>query len=246
MSSESWSWVAVGFNDAGPGRPRGGGGRWTWPITDSDIIASDSPFPICSHTVGKADGPLERRVSGCPGGSRSKGEGQHRALRCLFVPQLRPRTTFVTDIYSTIDARLADRTAKLATPSEPITKPTSELEPSSLNESQRTVSSPLVTASKKQPSSELPGGASLTDFLNTTRADLSEAQRSRSELQDRLNRVNTEFEKLRKKSFQDGRRLNALENERLHLQQRLKDSHEELRQKAKLLEVGNHGFVLAV
>lgn len=101
-----------------------------------------------------------------------------------------------------------------------------------------------MTASKKQPSSET--GTALTDFLNTTRADLSEAQRSRSELQDRLNRVNTEFEKLRKKSIQDGRRLSALENERLHLQQRLKDSHEELRQKAKLLEVGNHGFVQAV
>lgn len=53
-----------------------------------------------------------------------------------------------------------------------------------------------------------------------------------------MNRTNAEFEKLRKKNAQDSRRLNALDNERLQLQLRLKDRDEELRQKAKLLEVG--------
>ena len=77
-----------------------------------------------------------------------------------------------------------------------------------------------------------------TDLLNTTRADLSEAQRSRSELQDRLNRVNTEVETLRKKSSQEGRRIIALENERAQLKLRLKDRDAELKGKAKLLEVG--------
>lgn len=93
-----------------------------------------------------------------------------------------------------------------------------------------------MAPSKKQPSRD--AGPSLTELLSTTRADLSEAQRSRSELQERLNRINADFEKLRKKSAQDSRRLNALDNERLQLQLRLKDRDEELRQKAKLLEVG--------
>lgn len=135
--------------------------------------------------------------------------------------------SFVTDIYSAADTRLADRTAKLAT--------STEQRPPALKEALRTVSSPSV-ASSKQPSQET--GPSLTDLLNTTRADLSEAQRSRSELQQSLNRVNAEFEKLRKKSAQDGRRLKAVDHERLQLQLRLKDRDEELRQKAKLLEVG--------
>lgn len=133
------------------------------------------------------------------------------------------------------DTRLADRTAKLATPIAPDASPDVRERPSSLNEVSRTVSSPPVPPSKQQPSRET--GPSATDLLNTTRADLSEAQRSRSELQERLNRTNAEFEKLRKKNAQDSRRLNALDNERLQLQMRLKDRDEELRQKAKLLEV---------
>lgn len=132
------------------------------------------------------------------------------------------------------DTRLADRTAK-ATPRAPSASPDTRQRPSSRNEVSRTVSSPSVEPSKHQPSRET--GPSATDLLTTTRADLSEAQRSRSELQERLNRTNAEFEKLRKKNAQDSRRLNALDNERSQLQMRLKDRDEELRQKAKLLEV---------
>lgn len=144
---------------------------------------------------------------------------------------------FVTDIYTpAADTRLADRTPKLDTPIAPSARSDLGQRPSSLNEASRTVSSPLVTPSKKQPSRET--GPSATDLLNTTRADLSEAQRSRSELHERLKRTNAEFEKLRKKSAQDSRRLNTLDNERQQLQMRLKDRDEELRQKAKLLEVG--------
>lgn len=150
----------------------------------------------------------------------------------VYAPDL-----FVTDIFTpAADTRLADRTAKLATPIAPRASPDLGQRPSSLNEASRTVSTPLVNLSKKQPSRET--GPSAADLLNTTRADLSEAQRSRSELQERLNRTNAEFEKLRKKSAQDSRRLNALDNERQQLQMRLKDRDEELRQKAKLLEVG--------
>jgi peptidoglycan hydrolase CwlO-like protein len=75
--------------------------------------------------------------------------------------------------------------------------------------------------------------------LKTTRADLSEAQRSRTDLQDQLNRLNIEAEKLRKKSNRDGRRLDTLESEKAILGKRLKDRDEELREKTKLLEVGD-------
>lgn len=134
------------------------------------------------------------------------------------------------------DTRLADRTANLATPAESNASPKPGKKPPGLNEALRSVSTPLVPPSKKQPSHE--AGPALSELLNSTRADLSEAQKARSELQERLDHTNSQFEKLRKKNSQDTRRLNALDQERLQLQLRLKDRDEELRQKAKLLEVG--------
>ncbi|KAJ5309927.1 uncharacterized protein N7443_002388 [Penicillium atrosanguineum] len=128
------------------------------------------------------------------------------------------------DAYS----RLADRTAKLTTTLESSTGP-GRLR-SSGHEAH--TAPPPVAPSKKQPTD----GSSATDLLNTTRAELSAAQRSRAELQDRLDKVNAEYEKLRKRSAQEGRRLNTLDHERTHLQMRLEDRDEELRQKAKLLE----------
>jgi septal ring factor EnvC (AmiA/AmiB activator) len=98
--------------------------------------------------------------------------------------------------------------------------------------------SPPATPSsgtKKQPVSA--AGLSLQEALSATRADLSEAQRSRSELQEQLARANAELEKLRKKNTQDQRRVRTLESEITHLQKRLKDLEGELRGKAKLLDV---------
>ncbi|KAJ5620624.1 hypothetical protein N7510_004608 [Penicillium lagena] len=127
--------------------------------------------------------------------------------------------------------KLADRTSALAAPPRG-TGPSSPATHKPSSDAQRSISSPITT--KKQLSAE--PGTPLADLLNATRTDLSEAQRSRSELQDRLNRITTEAEKLRKKSSQDSRRISALESERVHLQLRLKDRDEELRGKAKLLE----------
>ncbi|PKX97496.1 ATG16 family protein [Aspergillus novofumigatus IBT 16806] len=79
-------------------------------------------------------------------------------------------------------------------------------------------------------------GPFVPDILAATRADLSEAQRARSELQARLTELSTELEKLRKRSTQDGRRIHALESEVTHLQMRVKDRDAELKGKAKLLE----------
>lgn len=77
----------------------------------------------------------------------------------------------------------------------------------------------------------------MQDALAATREDLTEAQRSRAELQNRLARVSADLEKVRKRNAQDGKRINALEGERTYLQMRLKDRDEELRGKAKLLDV---------
>ncbi|KAK9551351.1 autophagy protein 16, interacts with Atg12p-Atg5p [Aspergillus fumigatus] len=79
-------------------------------------------------------------------------------------------------------------------------------------------------------------GPSVPDILAATRADLSEAQRARSELQARLTELSTELEKLRKRSTQDSRRIHVLESEVTHLQMRVKDRDAELKGKAKLLE----------
>lgn len=96
--------------------------------------------------------------------------------------------------------------------------------------------SPPTAGPKKQPRGE--SAQSPHDLLALTRADLSEAQRSRSELQDRLNRTTGDLEKLRKRNTLDGRRIKTLEQDATHLQLRLKDRDEELRGKAKLLDVG--------
>ncbi|KAJ5098478.1 hypothetical protein N7532_005479 [Penicillium argentinense] len=124
-------------------------------------------------------------------------------------------------------ARLADRTAK----QHPTIEPTSNV----LGDQRLAGSSGAQPDAATRKQSTEPG-PSRTELLNIARSDLAEAQRSRSELQGRLERITSEAEKLRKKSVQDGRRINTLENERVHLQLRLKDRDEELKGKAKLLE----------
>ncbi|EKV10573.1 Atg16p [Penicillium digitatum] len=146
-------------------------------------------------------------------------------LAALTVRDQREKATVALyDAYT----QLADRTSKLGTAAKCPSPAISQ------REAQPTVPSSIVAPSRKQRSTELV--PTPTDLLNATRADLSEAQRSRSELQDRLNRVKTEVETLRKKSSQEGRRINALETERAHLKLRLKDRDAELKGKAKLLE----------
>ncbi|KAJ5120661.1 uncharacterized protein N7515_010049 [Penicillium bovifimosum] len=124
-------------------------------------------------------------------------------------------------------ARLADRTSKLTTAANNDSPAPAE------SEAFPTIPSPLVSAGRQRSNEP---GPTPTDILNATRADLSKAQRSRSELQDQLNRVNAEAEKLRKTSIQETRRINSLETERAQLKLRLRDRDAELKGKAKLLE----------
>ncbi|KAL4935611.1 hypothetical protein BDV06DRAFT_206663 [Aspergillus oleicola] len=99
---------------------------------------------------------------------------------------------------------------------------------------QRSLPSTSIADPKRQPPSA--SEPSPQDVLASTRADLTEAQRSRSELQERLARATTDLERLRKRNNSDGKRMSAMESEITHLQLRLKDREEELRGKAKLLE----------
>ncbi|KAL4821290.1 autophagy protein 16 [Aspergillus spinulosporus] len=96
------------------------------------------------------------------------------------------------------------------------------------------LSTPVADPRQQQPSPA--SGPSLQDIINATRADLAEAQRSRSELEEKLARATTELEKLRRRNTQNGKRISSMESEITHLQLRLKDRDEELREKAKLLE----------
>ena len=159
--------------------------------------------------------------------ARDRSEKANIALynACTHDPALGIRLHVVNQLLtpiSILDTQLADRTSRLTTSSIPV-------------ESQRTVSSSQASLGKKQPPGE--PGQSLQETLAATRADLSDAQRSRSELQNKLNHVSTDLEKLRKKSTQDARRISTLESQRTQLQLRLKDRDEELRGKAKLLDV---------
>ena len=126
------------------------------------------------------------------------------------------------------DTQLADRTGRIATA-------VNSTQSSAPTESHNDIPQSLVPDPKKQGA--VSPGLSLQDALAAARTDLSEAQRSRSELQDRLTRTSAELEKVRKRSSQDSRRIGALEKEVAQLQLRMKDRDEELKGKAKLLDV---------
>ncbi|KAL8930581.1 MAG: hypothetical protein Q9208_000451 [Pyrenodesmia sp. 3 TL-2023] len=75
------------------------------------------------------------------------------------------------------------------------------------------------------------------EALNKTRTDLSEAQRTRGVIQSRLEAVSYDLQQSRLQSALDKRRLNELTTDKATLALRLKDRDEELKGKAKLLEV---------
>ncbi|KAJ5488972.1 Autophagy protein 16 [Penicillium diatomitis] len=131
--------------------------------------------------------------------------------------------------------RLADRTAQLASQREPHGDTgQGRLTSVSAGETLQANVSSAGSGLRRQPPAET--GPSPTELLKATRADLSEAQRSRGELQDQVRRLSIELEKLRKKTGRDVRRLDAMESEKALLSTRLKDRDEELREKTKLLE----------
>ena len=77
-----------------------------------------------------------------------------------------------------------------------------------------------------------------SETISKIRQDLSEAQRSKGEMQTRLQTLTEELQKLKMQSKVDSRRINELTAERTTLITKIKDRDEELGGKAKLLVVG--------
>ena len=69
------------------------------------------------------------------------------------------------------------------------------------------------------------------------RHDLSEAQRSKGVMQSRLDSISVELQTLKLQAQHDIRRIKELSSEKATLSIRMKDQDEELKGKAKLLEV---------
>ncbi|KAL8951871.1 MAG: hypothetical protein Q9222_002177 [Ikaeria aurantiellina] len=76
-----------------------------------------------------------------------------------------------------------------------------------------------------------------SEALARLRQDLSEAQRSRRLNQARLDVVSNDLQKVKLKAAEERKRLDDLLSEKAGLALRLRDRDEELRAKAKLLEV---------
>ncbi|OQE27648.1 hypothetical protein PENSTE_c004G06330 [Penicillium steckii] len=149
-------------------------------------------------------------------------------LTALAVRDQREKANLtIYDAYT----RLADSTAKLPAAIDTSAIPSGSKGPTRTNQSEKTAFSQSKTA-KKQPTEV---ESSTAELLNTTRAELAEAQRSRSELRDRLEKATSEAANLRKQIGGDGQRINRLESEVAQQKKRRKDVEEELRGKAKLL-----------
>ncbi|EEH40404.2 autophagy protein [Paracoccidioides lutzii Pb01] len=126
--------------------------------------------------------------------------------------------------------RLADRTSSLHTDT-----PAPGVPPSASH----TTGSPAANRKPTPPSKTQLGTNTPLHYDQlpaAVRQDLAEAQRSRTELLDKLSRATTELEKLKKKTRADTRRIEMLVGERAQLMTRVKDRDEELRGKAKLLD----------
>ena len=80
-------------------------------------------------------------------------------------------------------------------------------------------------------------GPIIGDAIAKVRQDLSEAQRSRVLMETRLQVVSEELQKLKIQSSIDNKRISELSKEKANLTTGMRDRDEELRGKAKLLEV---------
>lgn len=100
-----------------------------------------------------------------------------------------------------------------------------------------TKSAAVEGVAKGRTTSTAASRSSSPEALARLRQDLSEAQRTKGEQQSRLNSVTEELERLKLKSRMDAQRISELATEKATLVTRMRDRDEELREKAKLLEV---------
>lgn len=126
------------------------------------------------------------------------------------------------------DTRLADRTAtlhNLLPPGDDLKAPCNVGSPAEPEEHRN--------RQDTRPPNSLVSG----DALAKVRHDLAEAQRSRASMEARLHIITTEGAKLKTQASLDNRRIAELLKEKSTLITRTRDRDEELRGKAKLLEV---------
>ncbi len=150
------------------------------------------------------------------------------SVLCLVINQ---KAKLICASYH-IDAKLADRTARLAeTQRHP---PTPAAAPGPPPKSPRPGSARKVTDSSDRAGTPTP---STDEAITQLKSSLSEAQRSKAEMQARLKACTEELEKLKSKYHQTWTRAQELSSEQTALASRLRDKEGELRGKAKLLEV---------
>lgn len=99
--------------------------------------------------------------------------------------------------------------------------------------------------STRSSKKSLPNDTAL-DALAKIRKDFSEAQRSKEAMELKLQGLAEETQRLRVQSKLDRLRINELALERTNLTTRMRDRDEELKGKAKLLEVSLYLFALEV
>lgn len=156
---------------------------------------------------------------------------------------IRGQALHIDEINKTSDTRLADRAADLASfppvpvPPEPTTAPAplvARIESSS--DGKKASREPPRSKASRLFSKDGTTATSL-DVLAKVREDLGEAQRSKGVMQAQLQSLNEEVAELRAQSQLDKRRIRELSVEKTNLVKRMRDLDEELKGKAKLLEV---------
>ncbi|KAI9774773.1 MAG: hypothetical protein M1839_001640 [Geoglossum umbratile] len=123
------------------------------------------------------------------------------------------------------DTKLATRTSVLSTLPRGHTPLGPDLEPSGSGRGR-----PIIAVHEGVLAEASPG------TVAALRLDLTEAQRSKSQLQTQLKAISDELRMLRDKSDREGRVLTQLSTERAALATRIRDRDEELKGKSKLLE----------
>ena len=98
-------------------------------------------------------------------------------------------------------------------------------------------SSTADSRNRKLGVSNIVSQASSEEALTRALHDLSEAQRSKGVMQSRLDNISVELQTLKLQAQHDNRRNRELSSEKATLSIRMKDQDEELKGKAKLLEV---------
>ncbi|KAI9801540.1 MAG: hypothetical protein M1825_003219 [Sarcosagium campestre] len=125
--------------------------------------------------------------------------------------------------------KLADKAASLESPAKSNARKTTDVE-----HSEAQASTGKAIGSRAVSNTEIPTPS--TDRYARMQVDLAEAQRTKVDLEARLNLVTGQFERLKDKSRDESKLIGSLSHERNGLIVRVRDRDEELRGKAKLLE----------